>query len=164
NDKLKKSNLVDQCRFEYNSFCIVRSDSSLQNFDQITQAAAAGRMQFVFGDPLSASSAILPMHVLHSQGVDFRQHMEYTFGQSESVHRLCAEPWLISGNERLERVAFVFDLALSNSQEKPPAIDKSNFRPIKINLSESDRKFGATMTDILLPMEVWVARKGFDEA
>jgi predicted acylesterase/phospholipase RssA/ABC-type phosphate/phosphonate transport system substrate-binding protein len=166
NNKLKSSTLPDRCRFEYNSFCIVSKDSSLRTFDDLTKAAANEKVQFVFGDPLSASSAILPMHILHSHGIDFRKHMEYTFGQADSVHRLTDEPWLIlSPEKKLERVGFVYDLALKNPKETPSAFDNpSNFRKIDIPLAGADTQASISMTDILLPMEVWVARKGFDEA
>ena len=170
NSKLTEANLPKACRFEYNSICIVRADSKIRTFKDIRDNAETG-IQFVFGDPLSASSTIFPMHVLRSHNIDFRRHMEYTFGQSDSVKRVLDYQFL-EGDEATtrERVAFVFDLAVKDRQEVPakgvePPNRKEQFRRIEIELAESDRAKGKENTnDITLPMEVWVARKDLEQS
>lgn len=154
NDKLKRSYLGNRCRYEYNSICIVRANSTLSEFAQLQNAAERKKVEFVFGDPLSASGTILPMHILCSHGIDFRDHMEYSFGQGDSIAHL--ENASNTSEPEIEHVAFVSDGALKRDK-------RAKFRYIKIPLTGEDSKpENSSLNDILLPQEVLVARKDFD--
>src|SRR5215472_4887397 len=157
-EKLKQASEPGKGRFEYNSLCIVSEQSQkIKNFDDLKAEAARGHVQFIFGDPMSASGTIFPMHFLIAHNIDFRKRMEYSFGHSDSVDRILESPSL-AGNARNEpeRVAFVQDLAVLDTQQQPPDDKRQRVRII-------DNASGDAMRDELLPMEVWVARKDFDK-
>lgn len=158
NDGLKESKLAGKCRFEYNSLCIVSKDSALSSFDDLRRASKRDEVQFVFGDPMSTSSSIFPMHVLHGLGIDFRKCMEYSFGHRDSLE-LLRERWVLSGDGKWrERVAFVFDMAIKDKQRIPLTDRGSEFKVI------DDLQPENAMKSQRLPIEVWVARKDFDKA
>jgi len=157
NEALKTASEPGKGRFEYNSVCIVARNSRLENFDQLSAATKANKIRFVFGDPLSASATILPMHFLRMHGIDFRKNMEYSFGHKDS-REMILEQKLDSGNaNQVEKVAFVQDLEVLDTQWNTP---KDNRGVLKL-ISETETIKG--MKDELLPMEVWVARKDFDK-
>lgn len=160
NDKAKGSSEPGKGRFEYNSVCIASADSEIKNFDQLKEAAEKGEVQFIFGDPLSASGTIFPMHFLRTHGIDFRKHMEYSFGHSDSVSLILEKnsaSALSAGPDRRKRVAFVQDLAVQDTQQNTPIDKRSNLLLVQETMAIKGMK------DELLPMEVWVARKDFDK-
>ena len=152
--------------------CVVSDQcTDINDTETLRQAASKGKVQFVFGDPMSASGTILPMHVLRSQGIDFAQHMEYSFGHQDSVdlirdHHRITVPGSDANSPKntLQRVGFVFDpiMLKSNPVSKQP--NSIGLKKIPLKLAGDDLRGGSqTMDDVRLPIEVWVARKDFDD-
>jgi predicted acylesterase/phospholipase RssA/ABC-type phosphate/phosphonate transport system substrate-binding protein len=96
----------------YRSVCVVRSDSPLETADDLRDAAAGGRLQFVFVHPLSVSGRIAPQFALQQAGIKPSPGtIEFSHSHTGSL-RLVAEP-----DEGRERVAFVWDDALEAAPE-----------------------------------------------
>ena len=102
----------DHIHYTYRSVCIVGEHSSLRSAADIRQAAAAGRLQFIFVHPLSVSGRIAPeiaLRELHIKPV--RNQIVYSSSHANSLRLVgetsgIREPQLAAP---VERVAFVWD-------------------------------------------------------
>jgi predicted acylesterase/phospholipase RssA/ABC-type phosphate/phosphonate transport system substrate-binding protein len=106
--------------FQYRSACVVSADSPLKNTADLQAAAEAGRIQYLFVDPLSVSGRIAPEFALKQMGIrPAKEQVQFTYSHSNSL-RLVTEPV-----EGLQRVAFVWDDALieGDQQERIRRLD-----------------------------------------
>jgi predicted acylesterase/phospholipase RssA/ABC-type phosphate/phosphonate transport system substrate-binding protein len=126
--------------YQYRAACVVAAGSSLHSAADLKEAADAGRVQFLFVDPLSVSGRIAPQFALKQIGIEpAGDAVEYTYSHSNSL-RLLAEPL-----EDRERVAFVWDDAL------PEASPQASVR--RLDFPELDA--------LMVPQEVVAARMDF---
>src|SRR5882724_9390222 len=93
--------------FFYEPLCLINKKSldelrlalPTKNDEQLVKAAYdAGLVRFVFGDPLSLSSNIVPRVQLHRMHIDPDKSCEFSFGLSETLD-LLAEKRLVSMGE-----------------------------------------------------------------
>lgn len=130
-------------RHSYRGVCVAAERSPLKTIADVRRAWKAGRVRFVFVDPLSASGRIAPAHALKAAGMTpSPAEVEYSYSHTNSL-RLLATP-----NRKYHRIAFVWDGAWRQSGDLPP------FR--RIDFPEIER--------IQVPADVVVARAGFEYA
>ncbi|MCB9853965.1 MAG: patatin-like phospholipase family protein [Phycisphaerales bacterium] len=106
--------------YTYAPLCLIHRESlaKLQNeykttskslVDIIVRASRDGRLQFVFGDPMSLSGTIVPRAQLDSLNVDWFDYSELSFGHNDTLQLLLDSPEVIIANTVRHRVGFVFD-------------------------------------------------------
>lgn len=130
-------------RDRYRGVCVAAEQSSLKSIDDVRRAWRAGRVRFVFVDPLSASGRIAPAFALKEAGITpTPAEVEYSYSHTNSLRSLAT----ITG--KYDRVAFVWDGAWRQSSDVPP------FRRIAFPDFEQ----------MQVPADVVVARVGFEHA
>ena len=128
----------------YNSSCLVRNDSSLQNAADLRRVAAEGHAEFLFVHPLSLSGHIVPLEALRQADVDLSSAIRrFSYSHSQSIRMLR------SATSERERVAFVWDDAAGVDRQLEEGVRRVPF-------SELDR--------LEIPHDVVIARNDYAEA
>jgi predicted acylesterase/phospholipase RssA len=129
-------------RDSYHAACLTAERSPLRNIDDVRRAWQAGRLRFVFVDPLSASGHIAVAFALIEAGIrPSPEQIEYSYSHTNSMRRLGA-------TDGLERLAFVWDGVWTQATDLPP------FRRLKFPQFDG----------LTIPTDVVVARAGFKQA
>jgi predicted acylesterase/phospholipase RssA/ABC-type phosphate/phosphonate transport system substrate-binding protein len=93
--------------------------------DIIKAAYLDDSLQFVFGDPLSLSSHIVPRAQLcELMEIDANGCSEFSFGLSETVRMLIDEPVVVANGQVRYRVGFVFDGTTSYPETNETPVDQ----------------------------------------
>jgi predicted acylesterase/phospholipase RssA/ABC-type phosphate/phosphonate transport system substrate-binding protein len=130
-------------RDRYHAVCVAAERSPLKTIDDVRRAWQAGRVRFVFVDPLSASGRIAPTFALKRAGIEpAPDEVEFSYSHTNSLRALAA----VDANH--ERVAFVWDGAWRQADDLPA------FRRIEFPAFEA----------LQVPADVVVARAGFPHA
>ncbi len=75
----------------------------------VVAAAQAGKVQFVFGDPLSLSGTIVPKAQLARIGLSVGDGWEYSFGHKDTIDLLLDEPQVVIKKTKKVRLGFIYD-------------------------------------------------------
>jgi predicted acylesterase/phospholipase RssA len=102
--------------FRYQPLCLMNK-ASLEELgidpsnpvEKLKEAAAAGKLQFVFADPLSLSGTIVPRAQLNEMKIAWKEQAEFSFGVSDTLEMLLDEPEITVAGKKRCRVGFVFD-------------------------------------------------------
>ena len=123
--------------FVYEPLCLINKKSLDElrlafpgkNDEQLVLAAYdAGLVRFVFGDPLSLSSNIVPRAQLCRMGIDADSSCEFSFGLSETLGLLAEKRFVSMGNKIQHRIGFVYDGTLppeTKTENKSPPSDQT---------------------------------------
>jgi len=123
--------------FVYEPLCLINKKSLAElkslfpgkNDEQLVKAAYdEGLVRFVFGDPLSLSSNIVPRAQLCRMGIDSDSSCEFTFGLSETLGLLAKKRFVSMGNKIQHRIGFVYDGTLppgTKTENKSPPSDQT---------------------------------------
>jgi predicted acylesterase/phospholipase RssA/ABC-type phosphate/phosphonate transport system substrate-binding protein len=151
---------------DYNSVCLVRQDAGIATWADLLAKARQKQVQFIFIDPLSASGALVPMRILIEEKIDFRSTMEYSWGHADSLDFILHHSRLHRDGQDRVPVVFSYDRVIPQGP-LPAGFSVLLDPPLTVPVpSAVSAKCGgaATMAEIPIPEEVWVASDQLEQS